>query len=153
MRRSKSSPNDGLLDLNPLRCRSIGKEARRGEATTEAAACIYGRGPWIHGEAFVSPVVSADDHFDVAVGALDRAEIARAPPQRIALLRQWPVRIEAGMYQQELPVLGERGTFDAVQKFVMAARRWVLVRSALVQRVMATAPSPINDRASSTRPP
>ena len=68
--------------------------------------------------------IEAAHHPDeAAIGAFELHETVVAPPQAVALRRQRPVGIDAGMDEQQRAVIGVGGAAQRAQQAVMAGHR------------------------------
>ena len=111
---------EDALDLDPVQRLALCVETGGGQRAAEAAAGIDGGRVLRHGEALVRAVIAARDHRHLAIGLLDAGEIARSPPQRVALFRQRPVGVETGMDEEQTAILGIGSAPHARQQVVMA---------------------------------
>jgi len=78
-----SSRLRSVLDL------AAGVEAHGGEGATGTAAGIYSHGQRVVGGAGLVRIVAAHDTAEALVGLANGIKVAAAPPQRVALRREW----------------------------------------------------------------
>src|SRR5215468_9260339 len=86
----------------------------------EAAATVDAGGELTGLDAGMGALEAAHDADEAAVGAVELGEAAGAPPQRVALRRERPVGVEAGVDEEERAVIGIGGAAQRAHQRVMA---------------------------------
>src|SRR6185437_358484 len=111
---------------------AIGREARRYQRATEAAAAIDRHGMTRFDDAGVTRIDATHDTLETSEGRLELKDVAIAPPEGVALEIERLLGIDAGMDEEQRAVIGEGGTQarrpTRQRQHAVARRRQALLR-------------------------
>src|SRR5579883_1099755 len=100
--------------------RALGREAGGDQPAAEAAAAVERDCVFALAQAAMAAIETADDAAEAVIGGLEFENIDPSPPQHIALEVERLARVDAGMDEEELAVLGDRRALQPGEELAMA---------------------------------